>query len=339
MSAPGSMNRCVGLWTSRKRRWRQPSRKLESLLSPPRGWYSIGNSRMSSFSFDGPDHHLGGELHAGRAQVEPRQHVAPQRAHAAVRVADAGAEEDVEDAGEDRVADVAVQPRHRARVDVVHPVAHDELGALVELLDEARDLAEVVREVGVAHHDVAAARGGEAGEVGAAVAAPRLVHDARAGRRGELGGAVLGGVVGDDDLARDAGARAAPSSAASTQRSMFSSSLRQGMTTETTSSSSAIGASASGVGSAAACSRQGRRRGAPGASTAGAREGCAASAARQGSRRASVSRPDSAAPRSRPAGSGRGCRRAACPGVRGYELEAQRARARSSTSSSPRAGA
>ncbi len=123
----------------------------------------------------------------GRAQVEPRQHVAPQRAHAAVGVADAGAEEDVEDAGQDRVADVAVQPRHRARVDVVHPVAHHELGAVVELLDEARDLVEVVGQVGVGHDDVVAARGGEAGEVGAAVAAPRLVHDARAGRRGELG--------------------------------------------------------------------------------------------------------------------------------------------------------
>jgi hypothetical protein len=75
-----------------------------------------------------------------------------------VRVRDARAEEDVEDAGEDRVADVAVQPRHRARVDVVHPVAHDELRARVEVLDEAGDLVEVVREVGVGHHDVLAAR-------------------------------------------------------------------------------------------------------------------------------------------------------------------------------------
>ena len=135
------MNRCVGLWTSRKRRWRQPSRKLESLLSPPRGWYSIGNSRMSSFSLEARMTISEANSMPGRAQVEPRQHVAAQRAHAAVRVADAGAEEDVEDAGEHRVADVAVQPRHRARVDVVHPVAHHELGAVVELLDEARDLA------------------------------------------------------------------------------------------------------------------------------------------------------------------------------------------------------
>ena len=46
------MNRWVGLWTSRKRRWRQPSRKLDSFDSPPRGWYSIGNSAIRSFSFD-----------------------------------------------------------------------------------------------------------------------------------------------------------------------------------------------------------------------------------------------------------------------------------------------
>jgi hypothetical protein len=55
-----------------------------------------------------------------------------------VGVVDAGAEEDVEEAGEQRVADVAVQPRHRSRMDVLHPVAHDELRAVLELLDEAR---------------------------------------------------------------------------------------------------------------------------------------------------------------------------------------------------------
>ena len=147
------------------------------------------------------DDHLGGELHAGRAQVERRQDVAAQAAHAAVRVADARAEEEVQRAAQQRVADVAVDPVHRARLDVVHPVAHDELGAVAQLLDEARDLVEGVRHVGVEHHDVLAARGGEAREVGRAVAAPRLVDDARAGRRGELGAAVVGAVVGDDDLA------------------------------------------------------------------------------------------------------------------------------------------
>ncbi len=66
----------------------------------------------------GADHHLGSELHPGRAQVEPREHVAPQRAHPAVRVVDAGAEQQVEEARKQRVADVAVVPRHRARMDV-----------------------------------------------------------------------------------------------------------------------------------------------------------------------------------------------------------------------------
>ena len=68
-------------------------------------------------------------------------------------------------------------------------------------VDEARDVAEVVGQVGVGHHDVLAARGGEAGEVGAAVAAPRLVHHERAGVARELRAAVVGAVVGDDHLA------------------------------------------------------------------------------------------------------------------------------------------
>ena len=78
---------------------------------------------------------------------------------------------------------------------------------VVELLDEARDLVEVVGEVGVGHDDVLAPGGGEAGQVGAAVAAARLVHDPRAGRARQLGAVVLGVVVGDDDLAGDARAR------------------------------------------------------------------------------------------------------------------------------------
>jgi hypothetical protein len=92
-------------------------------------------------------------------------------------------------------------------VDVVHPVAHDELRAVLELRDEVRDLVEVVGEVRVGHDDVRAAGGGEAGHVRAAVATARLVHDACAGAGRQLGAAVLGGVVGDDDLAIDPSSR------------------------------------------------------------------------------------------------------------------------------------
>ena len=142
-------------------------------------------------------------------------------------------EEQVEESREDRVADVAVQPRHRARLDVVHPVADHHLGAVLELGDEARDLLEVVGEVGVGHHDVLAAGGGEAGEVGAAVAAAALVDDARAGALGEQRRLVLGGVVGDDDLARPRPSARSLPSPPTTQASMFSASFRQGITTET----------------------------------------------------------------------------------------------------------
>ncbi len=151
----------------------------------------------------GADDHLRRELHAGGAQIEAGQDVAAQGPHPAVGVLDAGAEEEVQHAGEHRVAHVAVQPRHRARVDVVHPVAHDHLGAAVQPLDEPGDVLEVVGEVGVEHHDVLALGRGEPGQVGAAVAAARFVDHAGAGRLGERGTAVLGAVVGNDHLAAE----------------------------------------------------------------------------------------------------------------------------------------
>ena len=147
------------------------------------------------------DDHLRGELHAGGAQVEAGQHVAADGAHAAVGVLDARAEEEVEHPGEHGVAHVAVQPGHGARVDVVHPVAHHQLGTAVEAVDEAGDVLEVVGEVGVEHHDVLALCRREAGQVCAAVAAARLVDHAGAGGLGQGGAAVLGAVVGHDHLA------------------------------------------------------------------------------------------------------------------------------------------
>ena len=147
-----------------------------------------------------PDHHLRGELHPGRLESEHRKDVATHRPHPAVSVADRRPEEKVEEAREQRVADPA-QPRHGARLDSLQPVSHHEIGAAVELADEARDLLEVVREVGVDHHDVVAPGRGEAGQVGAPVAAPGLVDDPGAGEAGEHPAAVFGAVVDDDDLA------------------------------------------------------------------------------------------------------------------------------------------
>ena len=85
----------------------------------------------------GLEDHLGGELHAGRVQVEPGDGAAPDRAKAAVGVRDLDAEEDVQDRRQDRVADPAVLPGHRALVDpALEARAEHELLAGVELLEE-----------------------------------------------------------------------------------------------------------------------------------------------------------------------------------------------------------
>ena len=115
-----------------------------------------------------------------------------------------GLEEEVEHAGEHRVADVAVEPRHCPGVDLAAQArTHHEVGAVLERLDEARDLGEVVGLVGVAHHDVLAAGGCEAGEVGAAVTLALLVDHPGARLAREVGRAVGGAVVGHDHLATD----------------------------------------------------------------------------------------------------------------------------------------
>ena len=207
IARPGSRNRWLGLWTSRKRRWRQPSRRLDSFDSPPRGRYSIGNSAIFRFSLAArmtisDANSMPVVRRSRRGSTSRRRARIPQWASLTpvwknvLRIP-----------VRHRVADVAVMPRHRPGLDVLHPVAHHELGAVLELRDEPRDLGEVVRLVGVTHDDVGAARGREPGQVGAAVAAPALGDDARAGLGRQLGRAVLGRVVDDDHLAADAGLR------------------------------------------------------------------------------------------------------------------------------------
>ena len=119
-----------------------------------------------------PDHHLGGKLHPRRPETEHGQDVAPERPQAAPRVANGRPEEQIEEARHQRIPDPA-QRRHRARLDRAHPVSHHELGAVVQLADEARNLLEVVREVGIDHHDVVAA------------GRPRSRRDRRCRSRGE----------------------------------------------------------------------------------------------------------------------------------------------------------
>ena len=151
--------------------------------------------------------HLRGELHPGRVQIEGRERVLADGAHPAVRVGDLDAEEDVQQARQDRVADMTVEPRHRLAVDgPLEARSHHEVVTLRKALDERREVLHRIRLVGVAHHDEVALRDGEPGEVGAAVAGALLADDGRTVLRCDFGGAVGRRVVDDDHLARASGA-------------------------------------------------------------------------------------------------------------------------------------
>ncbi len=232
-TAPGMMNRCVGLWTSRKRRCRQPSRKLDSFDSPPRGWYSIGNSAIFRCSLEAritisEANSMPVVRRSRRGSTSRRSARMPQWASFTP-----GAEEEVQEAREQRVADVAVQPRHRAGLDVVHAVAHHELGAVVQLGHEAGDLVEVIREVGVGHHDVlAAARRRSRRDRRCRSRAGARRRRVRPRRRPARPSRLRRRCRRRAPRRRSRRRCSAPSAAA-TQTSMFSASFRQGITTDT----------------------------------------------------------------------------------------------------------
>ena len=205
IAAPGKMNRWLGEWTSRKRRCRHPSLKLESFDSPPRGWYSIGNWRISSFSLarGSPSRRRTPfRSCAGRGAAERR---GGPRACRSARRRRPVLNSTFRKPGQQRVADVAVMPGHRARVDVLHPVADHHVGAALEFGEEVRRLLEVVGQVGVGHQDVFAL-GRQRDRPGRRSRSPARARRRRARRRPSASAPLpsLGAVVGDDHLAGDA---------------------------------------------------------------------------------------------------------------------------------------
>jgi len=95
--------------------------------------------------------HLAGELHPRGHAAQPAVGVARDRAQPAVGVPDpAVAEHQPQEAREQRVADVAVQRRHRPGQDVPHAVADHELRLAGEdRPHQVAELREVVGQVAV----------------------------------------------------------------------------------------------------------------------------------------------------------------------------------------------
>ena len=152
----------------------------------------------------GLDDHLAGKLHPGGVQVHPLDGGLAEAAQAAVEITHGRAEKQPSDARQHRVAQVPVQGRHGARLNAApEAVAHHQVAAFSQLLDERHEIGEVVAVVGVAHDDVPAAGGGDGPHERGAIAAYRDVDNARARTPGDLLRAIRAAVVADHDLAGD----------------------------------------------------------------------------------------------------------------------------------------
>ena len=152
----------------------------------------------------GLDDQLAGELHPGRLQVERHHAVPAEAAQAAVEVADLAAEEQPADEAEHRVAEVLVQRRHRpGRDPAPEAVAHHQVRALAQFVNERHQVGEIVAVVGVAHDHVFAVGGDDPAHQGVAVTLVADRYHPGAGAGGQPLTAVGAAVIGDQHLAAD----------------------------------------------------------------------------------------------------------------------------------------
>src|SRR6266851_7358470 len=94
----------------------------------------------SSTSYGRLDQRFGSKLHSVGAEIEPSSKFAGKPSHAAIDVANASTEKQIQDAGENRSTQVAVVPGHGAFFDLAQEtVADDEVVSGTPLFDEARD--------------------------------------------------------------------------------------------------------------------------------------------------------------------------------------------------------
>src|SRR5258708_3498721 len=111
----------------------------------------------------GLDDKLEGKPHTGAAQIQFVVESAPESPHAAVAVAYSRAEEKIHQPAQTGIAKVSVQRRHGAGLDAAaKAIAHDEVVAPAQFVDEIGNLNEIVAVIGVAHDDVFTAGGGDA---------------------------------------------------------------------------------------------------------------------------------------------------------------------------------
>ncbi len=155
------------------------------------------------------DDHLGRELHAGAALAELSRQLPPESAQAAVDVVDRSPEPPAPQPGENRIPEPAVEPGHRTGQNTPpsggQTAALDDLEALPQLFDEARNLPEVVAGVRITHDDEPAARRGNPSHQRAPIAPGLDNHHARSEPLRDAGRPVGASIVRNHDLPFDPG--------------------------------------------------------------------------------------------------------------------------------------
>jgi len=124
-----------------------------------------------------------------------------------MKIPDGRVKEPAAEEAEHRVAEIAMQRRHRPRGDATgKAVTHDQLPALPQAGQKFVQRTEIVAAVAVAHDDETSARSRNATDQGRAVTFRGDGHHPRPERRGDIRRTVVAAVVGNQHLADDTGA-------------------------------------------------------------------------------------------------------------------------------------
>src|SRR5580698_7240647 len=134
----------------------------------PQGYGNFRNARAQLFRLDDE---FGSEFHSRAAHIHLIKNGAGKSPHPAMAVPDSRTEEKIQQRRKPRIADIFVVPGHGTRPNPSpKTIAHHHVVAFAPLLQEMRNLGEVIAIVGVAHDDKAAPRRPDALSQGGSVA-------------------------------------------------------------------------------------------------------------------------------------------------------------------------
>ena len=145
------------------------------------------------------DQHLRGVFPSLGLQPHRAQRRQRRTAHPAMDIGKMRAVNQIQNRARQGCAEVPMQRRHRAGFDSAGKArSHDELAALLKLLNKAAQFAEIIGAIGVAHQHVPAAHKGNRVDIGPSEPAPGRPEHACASGKGDLPRAIARAVDNND---------------------------------------------------------------------------------------------------------------------------------------------